>query len=295
MKKITEKLLGFPIGLHWTLGYFFVLYIFIYRNDYDRMNYSIAMLTAIYFCVLLHELGHVYVAKYLKYPCEKITMYMIGGIAAIKGEFDNKPKHELLITIAGPLVNLVIALLIFPFYSYIDITLIIKMNNINWAGFLPELAISNLILAAFNLLPIYPMDGGRIFRSILSLATKNHRLASVSANYIALVLSIGLAIFMGFIGNWTTVLISVLVFIMNLYEILDRNKKEKVNIANAIKAEKKKQNLIENLPLNITASFNNGIILNVINTENINFFNSFNSYEKDSTSDIYYIHANIRI
>lgn len=229
MQNVIKKIFGFPIKIDWTFYWMFVVYILVYRNDYAKMNYNIAILASIYLCVLLHEFGHVYVAKWLGYPCEQVKMYMLGGIAQITGEWDKKPKHELLIGIAGPMVNVVIIIAITSFYFF-DISLLEKIllaKEDSWIKFFPELAFGNLVLIIFNMLPIFPLDGGRIFRAIVSLILKNHKKATLFVNYVALFLSIILAIFMTYASQYITVFIAVLIFIVNLFEIISTHKKDK--------------------------------------------------------------------
>ncbi|WP_372369594.1 site-2 protease family protein [Candidatus Uabimicrobium sp. HlEnr_7] len=115
-------------------------------------------LTLVFGCVLLHEYGHCLVAKHYKIPVQNITLTPIGGVASI-GAITN-PDIELKVTIAGPLVNFVIALILLPLAvvsSYV-------WNN----DFCMYLVTVNVILMVFNLIPAFPMDGGRILRALLS-------------------------------------------------------------------------------------------------------------------------------
>lgn len=258
MKNLTERIFGFPIKFDWTFFYFFVVYVFIYRNDFDLMGYRLTMLASIYLCVILHELGHVYAAKWLGYPCKQIKMYMIGGVAQIEGDWDQKPKHEFLITIAGPAVNLIIALIIILFYAFNFPMLeeIIKTDK-NWTYFFPELAIGNIVLIIFNMLPIFPLDGGRVFRSLLVMITKQHEKSTLFVNYTALILSVALAVFMAYTSQYVTVLICVLIFGSNLIQIITTYKKRKEKK----KEEKRKEEMIKNLPKDITILFRERIFI----------------------------------
>lgn len=108
----------------------------------------------VFFIVVLHEYGHALTAKSLGYRVPKILIHPFGGAALIEGDWAKKAKHEFLITVNGPLVNLVLALVTLPFV-YLHPLL----------GFF---FVVNVILLAFNLLPTYPMDGGRLVRSFLT-------------------------------------------------------------------------------------------------------------------------------
>jgi stage IV sporulation protein FB len=105
--------------------------------------------------VLLHELGHATVARLLGHPVGDITLTPLGGIARI-GALGARPSHEIAIAAAGPAVNLVLAAAIALFYFLFPIEL------------LRMLVVSNLTLALFNLLPAFPLDGGRILRAWLA-------------------------------------------------------------------------------------------------------------------------------
>ncbi len=128
---------------------------------------NVAMILLFFTCVVLHELGHSLTAKRYGVNVPRILLLPIGGMA----EFDRiprKPSAELLITIAGPAVNFLIfgALAFglglpqgFPFHPEIDDSLL---------GLGQLLLYWNLVMGTFNLLPVFPMDGGRIFRALLA-------------------------------------------------------------------------------------------------------------------------------
>ncbi|MBI2665270.1 site-2 protease family protein [Candidatus Woesearchaeota archaeon] len=111
------------------------------------------------FCsVLLHELSHSLVAKASNIKVESITLFFFGGVAGISQE-DLKPRSELLMSIAGPIFSLFLSVL---FYSWFTFT-----SNIFWIAVTFYLFQLNFVLALFNLVPAYPLDGGRVFRAIL--------------------------------------------------------------------------------------------------------------------------------
>ncbi len=104
--------------------------------------------------VVLHEYGHALTAKSLGYRVHKILLHPFGGAALIEGDWAKNAKHEFWITVNGPLVNLVLALLTFPF--------------IHLSPLLGFFFLINVILLAFNMLPTYPMDGGRLVRAFFT-------------------------------------------------------------------------------------------------------------------------------
>jgi Zn-dependent protease len=123
-------------------------------------------LLAVFGCVLLHELGHSLTARGFGIETRRITLSPIGGVAALD-RMPRSPGGELLITLAGPAVNLAIALVL---------TLVLRSANVlePYSGlsmvgrFVSDLVTVNLVLAAFNMIPAFPMDGGRILRAVLS-------------------------------------------------------------------------------------------------------------------------------
>ena len=116
----------------------------------------------LFVCVILHELGHAVVARHYDLPISQITLFIFGGIAEIKKE-PTSPKVEFLMAIAGPIVSFLLALALY-FLTKIGVRL-------EWPvavrGVTTYLALINLILALFNLIPAFPLDGGRVFRALL--------------------------------------------------------------------------------------------------------------------------------
>lgn len=132
--------------------------------------------------VLLHELAHALAARYFGYSTKGISLTFFGGIAFIEKLKSNKPWHEILISAAGPMFNLCI---IFPIFLYLShITCGISAEH--WFDYI---WIINLMLGVFNLVPAYPMDGGRIFRSLFSLFF-GHKIATDMAHGLAIILCI---------------------------------------------------------------------------------------------------------
>lgn len=137
-----------------------------HRNLPDHIYWLAAALTSCVFfaSVLLHELGHSIAALRLGIPVRSITLFLFGGVAAIEREPD-RPSHELLITICGPLVSLALAGLFFLLHrdvlQSVDPTWAMLLMACQW------LATINLMLFAFNLIPGFPLDGGRLLRAIV--------------------------------------------------------------------------------------------------------------------------------
>ncbi len=125
------------------------------------------LVSAVFGCVLLHELGHALTARACGIRTEDITLYPIGGVARLE-RMPRKPGAELLITLAGPAVNVAIAGVIFALLAVATAIHPLWSLESIVPSFLATLMNINLLLAAFNMIPAFPMDGGRVFRASLS-------------------------------------------------------------------------------------------------------------------------------
>jgi Zn-dependent protease len=145
---------------------------------------------AIFACVLLHELGHALTARRFGIATHDITLYPIGGVARL-ARMSERPEQELCIALAGPAVNVVIAALLTPVALLAFLSGLPAGGNLGLnldhgplallATFLTLVWCSNVLLVLFNLLPAFPMDGGRVFRALLSLRLGHLRATEVAA------------------------------------------------------------------------------------------------------------------
>jgi Zn-dependent protease/CBS domain-containing protein len=172
----------------------------------------------LFVAVLLHELGHSFQAMKYKVKVKDITLMPLGGVAQIE-ELPKDPKQELKIALAGPMVNFAIVAILVVIGAILQTRAIISIDELvaslgqtNWAGMLAYLTMANLILGLFNLLPAYPMDGGRILRALLSM-----RMDHTKATRIAAAVGQGLAFTMGLIGfingQFTLILIAIFIWL----------------------------------------------------------------------------------
>lgn len=161
--------------------------------------WSMGAITAalLFVSVLLHELGHSFVAQHYGIPVRDITLFIFGGVSQIAGE-PPRASAEFLIAIAGPLVSLVLAAV----FGALAVT---------WTDFPPiralfaYLALINALLVVFNLIPGFPLDGGRVFRAIVWGATRNFRRATSIAARVGQafgVIFVILGIWQMFMGNF---------------------------------------------------------------------------------------------
>ncbi|TVQ60804.1 MAG: site-2 protease family protein [Phycisphaerales bacterium] len=208
---------GIGVYVHWT---FLLLIPFVAAIQYQpdlahaeqfmRLLHGLVFVLAIFACVLLHEFGHALTAQRVGVGTRDITLLPIGGIARLE-RIPNNPRHEFYITIMGPMVNVVIAAVL------LGAILLARVNPFDVEGlsggnFFARLMWVNVILVVFNMLPAFPMDGGRILRSVLAM-----RLEYAQATEIAARVGQAMAILFGVLGllagNVLLMLIAVFVFL----------------------------------------------------------------------------------
>ena len=203
---------GIKIFIHWT---FLILIGWIVFSNLNRglngteILWSVLFILTIFGCVTLHELGHALAAKRFHIKTRDITLLPIGGVAQMES-IPEKPREELIVALAGPAVNLVIFGLLFLLLPE-QAEGLLQFQNIGAANFLYALMFVNMWLALFNLIPAFPMDGGRVFRALLAFRmerTKATRVAAGLGQFIA----IGF-VFLGFFYNPFLVIIGLFIFI----------------------------------------------------------------------------------
>jgi Zn-dependent protease len=127
--------------------------------------WSVATLVTFFTCVVLHEFGHSFTAMHYGIGVRRILLMPIGGMAEMD-DIPRRPSRELLITLAGPAVNFAIAALLWGALHFVDAPA--NESAYSLVGFAAELLFWNLAMGIFNLLPAFPMDGGRILRALLA-------------------------------------------------------------------------------------------------------------------------------
>jgi len=205
------KVFGVPVRLHFTFLLLIVFLLFIGIGGKQSGASTALYILALFGSVLLHELGHTFVAARFGIHTKEIVMYPIGGVS--RPERAPKAGEELWIALAGPAVNILIAAGI-TFWSwrenqFTSLTALLEPTDANLAQ---RIAVGNLILGAFNLLPAYPMDGGRVLRSILARFRPEDEATRITAAT-GQALAVGLGLFGLLSTNFMLVFIAMFVYL----------------------------------------------------------------------------------
>jgi Zn-dependent protease len=185
------RIRGIQLSVHVS---FFLLLAWVAKEGWDaeRWNgviWSTSTLVAFFTCVVLHELGHSFTALRFGIGVRRILLMPIGGMAEFDG-IPRQPSRELLITLAGPAVNFVIAgALWFHARTLGEVVLLHSAD-----GLLYQVFIANLVMGCFNLLPAFPMDGGRILRAALASRMPYLRATAIAATIGKVVCLVGMGI-----------------------------------------------------------------------------------------------------
>src|SRR6266487_4132654 len=140
--------------------------------------HGVVLILLLFLCVVLHEFGHALAARSFGINTPDITLLPIGGVARLE-RMPEEPKQELLIAIAGPMVNVVIALGLFVAGGA---QAFVNPSTVEGGGFIAQLMTINILLVLFNLLPAFPMDGGRVLRALLATRLSYARATQVAAS-----------------------------------------------------------------------------------------------------------------
>jgi Zn-dependent protease/CBS domain-containing protein len=207
------RLLGIDIYIHFT---FFLLLLFlgwVYWQTTQRVDAvvaGIAFILALFGCVVLHELGHALTARKYGVKTRDIILLPIGGVARLE-RLPEKPIQEFWVAVAGPAVNVVIAAMLFVWLSATGGLGSLEELSLTSGPILQRLMVVNIFLVLFNLLPAFPMDGGRVLRALLAAAWGRRRATAVAAN-----IGQGMAILFGLVGflyNPFLIFIAIFVFL----------------------------------------------------------------------------------
>lgn len=197
---LIGKIFGIGIILHWsfTLLYLFAIFISLINNN----PIIIVNINLIFITVLIHEISHCLMARHRGFRMNDILMLPIGGLAIGLDDFTKNAKDEFLITIVGPLSNAIMGLAF------------LSMNCVFPNELFYFLTLINIIMCLFNLLPCYPMDGGRILRCLLKIKY-NHTKATKISSAISQAMCFPMGLFGIFLGSPGLVVISICLYLSN--------------------------------------------------------------------------------
>jgi len=177
------KLFGIILEIHFTflLLLLYFAYIGYDKGRWDGVVWHLGFIVLAFVCVICHELGHSLAARRYGIATKRILLMPIGGMAQFT-HMPRKPKQELVISLAGPAVNAIFLLILYFVYpEYVNLTFAeLSSQDYSFPSLIINLFSFNVVMLAFNLLPIFPMDGGRVFRAILA-----YRFTYVTATGIA--------------------------------------------------------------------------------------------------------------
>jgi Zn-dependent protease len=164
------------------------------HHNWGEVLNGLLFILALFLCVVLHEYGHALTARKFGIQTRDITLYPIGGVARLE-KMPDKPIEELWVALMGPAVNVVIAVLFFAYLLLTGGLVPLTQLSVASGSFAERLMVVNIWLVLFNIIPAFPMDGGRVLRALLAL-----RLDYVRATQIAANIGQGIAFLFGFIG-----------------------------------------------------------------------------------------------
>jgi Zn-dependent protease/predicted transcriptional regulator len=207
------KLLGIDVYLHFTFLLLLAFLGFTYWRATQNVAATlqgVAFIVALFGCVLLHELGHALMARRYGIRTRDITLLPIGGIARLE-RMPEQPMQEFWVAVAGPAVNVVIASMLFVGLAVTGGFTPVEEISVTSGSFWQRLMMLNVFLVGFNLLPAFPMDGGRVLRALLSTRLGRRRATAIAAN-----VGQGMAILfviVGFLYNPFLIFIGIFVYL----------------------------------------------------------------------------------
>lgn len=235
------KFSGIPVHLHWSFSFIFIWIFYLGQTGevgWTGITWLVLFIVAMFVCVAMHEFGHALSARRFGLGTKDIILSPVGGMARLE-RLPDKPIQEFFVALAGPMVNIIIALFLgigLFFYAPSSLNIFKHLGGgigmlSNFNTFLALLFWLNVMLFAFNLVPAFPMDGGRIFRSLLSI-----KYGQVTATRIAALVAQGLAVIFIMISIYYY---DIIIGLMGVFVIfVARHEYKMVKVENILKAHK---------------------------------------------------------
>jgi Zn-dependent protease len=207
------RISGINIQVHFTFFLILIWGAFNFGGSAGPL-YGLLVTVTLFTLVLLHELGHSVAAMAYGIRVRDITLLPIGGVARLE-RMPEKPIQEFVVALAGPAVNVLLAIILAPIVfglaGGLGPMVLSMRSQPGLTGLLTFLLTANISLAIFNLLPAFPMDGGRIFRAVMGTFLSFERATTVAVT-VGRVLAVGLGIFGLINGQFFLALIALFIF-----------------------------------------------------------------------------------
>ena len=205
------RILGIDLYVHVTflllLAWVFLAHFFLRYSWRDAAEEAL-FITLVFGIVVLHELGHALAARHYGIATRDITLLPIGGVARLE-RMPEDPRQELVVALAGPAVNVALAAGVFAWMAFAGAPPAVADLSVTDGALPARLFFVNVWLVLFNMLPAFPMDGGRVLRAVLALGTDYVRATQIAAG-----IGQGMALLFGFLGLFVSpMLIFVALFV----------------------------------------------------------------------------------
>ena len=204
------RIAGIDVKIHWSFALIVGWVAYSYYSQGDGITgalFGVSMLMAVFACVVLHEIGHALAARVFGIGTEDITLLPIGGVARLR-RMPEKPIEELIVAVAGPLVNVLIVAILYTVLTLIgrsERLATVQFVATTATGFLTSLVWINAALVVFNMLPAFPMDGGRVLRAVLA-----HQLPFIKATRWAAAVGQVMAVLFVIVGVTSNLFLSLI-------------------------------------------------------------------------------------
>ena len=200
---------GIDVYVHFTFILLVTWVAFVYWRQEQNLAAAAAgviYILTVFLCVVLHEYGHALTAKRYGIKTRDIILLPIGGVARLE-RLPTNPLQELWVALAGPAVNVAIALILFAWLKLTETFVPVNTITMTTGPFLERIMAINIFLVVFNLIPAFPMDGGRVLRAILATKKEHSQATQIAAS-----IGQGIAIIFGFIGMFYNPLLLFIAF-----------------------------------------------------------------------------------
>ena len=191
------RFFGIDVNMHitfWLLIGWVVLSYYLQGSSLAATAEGVVFVLALFACVVLHEYGHALTARRYGIKTRDITLLPIGGLARLE-KMPDEPSQELRVALAGPAVNVVIAAVLLAVLAITSSLVPLNSLNLGQGSFVEQLMIVNIGLVLFNMIPAFPMDGGRVVRALLAMRMDYTRATRIAAN-----LGQSIAVIFGIVG-----------------------------------------------------------------------------------------------